>query len=256
VDTPRPSPRTNRTRRVPRQVARLSPRARDVVARAQAQGWASPRGGGAAAGGRSPGRDASGGHGEGRKANGGGSSSGSEGDPSDLYEVRVRLETGRTHQIRAQLAYVGCSIVGDVSSTPVPRADRFERREALELQKVWASLLSRLCCLCAPILQKNNRKDLADRPCTIATTRTAVSQSGAIRRKHAGDALGCGQHVHQGFCLKCCIAAWGQALEQLTRAFFARTRIRIMEESGELALQATMIRRAPLAPARHDLEQV
>ena len=31
----------------------------------------------------------------------------------ELLEVRLKLETGRTHQLRAQLAFEGCPIVGD-----------------------------------------------------------------------------------------------------------------------------------------------
>ena len=38
---------------------------------------------------------------------------GSGGGGVELLEVRLKLETGRTHQLRAQLAFEGCPIVGD-----------------------------------------------------------------------------------------------------------------------------------------------
>jgi len=33
--------------------------------------------------------------------------------PLEVYEVRIELITGRTHQIRAQMAFAGCPVVGD-----------------------------------------------------------------------------------------------------------------------------------------------
>jgi RNA pseudouridylate synthase len=49
------------------------------------------------------------------------SSSGSTGDggASGLYECEIRLVTGRTHQIRLQLAALGASIIGDTRYNPV-----------------------------------------------------------------------------------------------------------------------------------------
>jgi RNA pseudouridylate synthase len=49
------------------------------------------------------------------------SSSGSTGDggASGLYECEIRLITGRTHQIRLQLAALGASIIGDTRYNPV-----------------------------------------------------------------------------------------------------------------------------------------
>jgi len=48
--------------------------------------------------------------------------------------LKILLKTGRAHQIRAQLAAIGCPIVGDVKyGTPAPLPDKSIALAAMEL---------------------------------------------------------------------------------------------------------------------------